>query len=117
MVSAALLVVVATGVFAGIDGPGATSSMDQAKSVAATLAQQDQDRMRAYRFNDLSNYQPPPTQKVVGGVTYTVRSKAEWATDSTGSLSCTSGSQANYLKLTSTVSWPGAGSDHPFNPE
>ena len=53
MVAAGLLAIVAVGVFAGIDGPAATSAGNRAKSVAASLAEQDQERMRAMKFTDL----------------------------------------------------------------
>ena len=106
VMSAALLVVVALGVYAGIDGPSSIATSNQSRSVAVALAQQDQDRMHAMRSLDLSNYQATRTV-TVGGIPYQVASRAEWVTDSSGTVSCTSSSsQANYLKIGSTVTWP-----------
>ena len=106
VMSAALLVVVALGVYAGIDGPSSVAASNQARSVAVALAQQDQDRMHAMRSLDLSNYQATRTA-TVGGVPYQVTSRAEWVTDSSGTVSCTSSSsQANYLKISSAVTSP-----------
>lgn len=115
VVSAALVSIVAIGVFAGIDGPSAISSTDQQRAIASSLAQQDQDRLRGMRVADLANYQQ--TQPVtVAGVAYNVTSKAEWVADSSGTVSCSSGSsQANYLKLSSAVSWPSIGKAAPVS--
>jgi hypothetical protein len=106
VVSAALLVLVMLSVLAGVDGPGATAASDQKRSTAGALASQDQDRMRGMRAIDLSNYYSTRTVTVAGTV-YTIVSRADWVNDSTGSVSCLNNSNtANYLSLSSTVSWP-----------
>jgi hypothetical protein len=63
--------------------------------------------MRAFRATVLSNYDE--TRSVtVGGVRYTVHSTGNWVSDSSGAISCSNASsKANYLKVTSSVSWPG----------
>jgi Tfp pilus assembly protein PilV len=106
LVSAVLVVLVSLGVYAGLDGASATSGVNKHRSVATEIAQQDQDRMRAMTVNELSNYRDSQTT-TVGGIVYTVASRADWITDSTGSASCTSGTaQANYLRIASSVTWP-----------
>jgi Tfp pilus assembly protein PilV len=107
LVSALLVVLVSSGVYLGLDAASATSGINKHRSVATYVAQQDQDRMRAMAVTELSNYRATSSQ-TVGGVTYTIASAASWITDGTGAASCTSaGAQANYLRISSTVTWPG----------
>ena len=50
----------------------------------------------------------------VDGTPYEVSSAGEFVTDSTGTASCTQGSaSADYIRITSTVSWPSIGSRPP----
>ncbi|HET6448502.1 MAG TPA: carboxypeptidase regulatory-like domain-containing protein [Conexibacter sp.] len=109
LVSALLMVLVASGVYLGLDGASATSGVNKRRSVSSELAQQDQDRMRSMTVNDLSNYRDTRTV-TVASIDYTIDSHASWVTDSTGSASCTSGATgANYLNIVSTVRWPTMG--------
>jgi type II secretory pathway pseudopilin PulG len=107
--SAALLLVVAVGVLAGIDGPSAISANNKAHSTSADLAQQDQERMRALPVSQLLGYSETRTV-AVAGVNYTVFSKVSWVRDAAGDTdtSCTSApddeNSGDYLKLTSRVS-------------
>jgi type II secretory pathway pseudopilin PulG len=104
LASAVLLALLTLAVLEAVDGASASSGRNKARSVAAQLAEQDQERMRGMRFIDLSNYNasnPVP----VDGVTYTVASRADWIRDATGGTeSCTNDStQSNYLRIRSTV--------------
>ena len=106
LVSALLMVLVASGVYLGLDGASATSGVNKRRSASSQLAQQDQDRMRSMTVNDLSNYRGSRTV-TVNAIDYTIDSRATWVTDSTGSASCTSGATgANYLAISSSVTWP-----------
>lgn len=106
VVSSMLLVLVASGVYLGLDAASATSGTNKHRSQATEIAQQDQDRMRAMAVTELSNYRDSSTT-TVGPLTYTVASSASWVTDETGTASCTSGSaKANYLRIASSVTWP-----------
>jgi hypothetical protein len=112
--SAALLAVVTAGVYAGIDGPARVSGNAKARASAANLAQGDQERMRSMRFVDLQNYSPAGVPVTVNGVRFTVTSRADWVDDSTAKAGCTVGNtQGDYLRLTSTVSWPNGGAGNP----
>ena len=107
-VTAVIVVVVALGAFAAFDGASASSANVKSRAIAAGLAQQDQERLRAFKSTDLSNLRQS-RQQSVAGVNYTVASRADWVTDSTGSTSCGpagSNAQANYVAITSTVTWP-----------
>jgi Tfp pilus assembly protein PilV len=106
IVSAVLVILVSSGVYLGLEGASATSGINKHRSVATYIAQQDQDRMRAMSVSELSNYRATQTA-TVANVTYTVASSSSWITDSTGSANCTGASaQANYLRISSTVTWP-----------
>ena len=105
MASAVLLAVLAVGVFKTFDAANAASGNTRARALAADLAQQDQERMRAFRANELSNLNATYTRKVAG-VNYTITSTAVWVNDGSGSRRCglTSG-RADYIRITSSVSW------------
>lgn len=106
VVSSMLLVLIASGVYMGLDGASETSGINKHRSIATEIAQQDQDRMRAMAVTELSNYRATSTT-TVAGVSYTVASSAGWITDATGTASCTSGqAQAQYLRIASSVTWP-----------
>ena len=107
-VTAVIVVIVALGSFAAFDGASASSANVKSRAIGAGLAQQDQERMRAFKPTSLSNYRDSRTQ-AVAGVNYTIASRADWVTDSTGSTSCGAAganAQANYIAITSTVTWP-----------
>jgi Tfp pilus assembly protein PilV len=111
VVSAAVLVIVVLGVLAALDAVSSTASTNQSKTVAATLAEKDLERLRAYKTSDLTKLPEIETETKevkVGKITYTVVSKAQWVVDSNGAdISCAlpSGS-GSYLRITSTVSSP-----------
>jgi Tfp pilus assembly protein PilV len=108
VIAAAILVMIVFGVLASLDSAASTTAVNRSRTVAATLAEQDQERMRGLRAVDLSNYYAT-TKKKVGDVEYTVDSRSEWIRDVTStSETCTNdGSQADYMRITSTVTSPG----------
>jgi type II secretory pathway pseudopilin PulG len=125
IVSAAVLAMVALAVLAGIDGASASSGREKARNVAATLAESDQERLRATSVDDLATaattagyYIADPvgtpvlsggtrvgTIKTVDGVAYTVTSTAQFvADDSGGSASCSTDTKATqYFHIRTTV--------------
>src|SRR5918992_1657314 len=105
VVSSAVLIIVALGVLAAQDAISGTAGANKARTVAATLAEEDQERLRGMKTISISGYRETRTVPV-SGVNYTVVSKAEWIRDATGeTISCTSEQgQVNYLRITSTVS-------------
>lgn len=106
LVSALILILVSLGTYTALDAASATSGSNRNRTLANEVAQQDQERLRAFRAVDISNYSSTRSQ-LASGVTFTVTSKADWITDSSGAESCASGqSNANYVRITSTVSWP-----------
>ena len=113
LVAATLLVIMALGFLAALDAAARSSADNKGRAQAASLAQQDMERMRALNVTDLTGTNATRTQ-VVGNVTYTIASKAVWIDDSTGNATCSGGaSNADYLKVSSTVTWPTMGKIKP----
>jgi Tfp pilus assembly protein PilV len=106
LVSAIILILVSLGTYSALDAASATSGSNRNRTLGNEVAQQDQERLRSFRAVDIANYSSTRTQ-VSAGVTFTIASKADWITDSSGTESCASGSAAaNYVRISSTVSWP-----------
>ncbi len=108
IVSAAVLAIISLAVLAGIDGAQRSTGREKARSVAAALAEQEQEKLRSQQFDTLVGYAAaaPAVQNVpVGGITYQVKDEVFWQVDSaSGQNQCTSSSSdASYLRITSTV--------------
>ena len=104
LISAVILVIIIGAVLTTIDASGRTTAVNKNRSVAAALAEQDQERMRAMSPTALDGYSLSKTV-TVNNVPYTVDSKSEWIFDATGATaSCENAAgQANYLRISSTV--------------
>jgi Tfp pilus assembly protein PilV len=113
IIAAFLLALISTSVYFGIGAASRGSGNDRNRSIAVNLAQQDQDRMKAMKATDVAGYSnSSPT--TLAGVQYTVASRGVWISDSSGTITCTSGSAtANYIKTTSTVTWTNMGALKP----
>ena len=105
IIAAAILVAVVLGVLASLDAASHTTAVNRGRTVAASLAEQDIERLRGLPTTTLASYPTATATSVVGGTEYKVTSKAEWSHDASGTpASCDSdGRQADYIKLTSTV--------------
>jgi hypothetical protein len=111
MISAAVLVLLVLGTLAAVDSVTGTAGANKARTIAATLAERDQEELRGLRtveLDDLNALIPGPRTVKVGNVNYTVTSDAEWITDVGGSdISCALESgRGSYLRITSTVTSP-----------
>jgi hypothetical protein len=111
LVSAAVLVLVVLGILAGLDAVSRAAGGNQARTVAATLAELDQERLRGLPTGDLDKLDEieSTTRKVkVEKVDYTIKSEAQWVTDTTGTeISCSLvPGEGAYLRITSTVTSP-----------
>src|SRR5689334_5480065 len=105
VVSAAVLAIVAMAVLSGIDGASNSSAREKARAVAATLAEQDQERMRSMDVDTLAAVSQTPRVITVDGADYNVTSRSEWITDDQGGTpACGNTSKNNeYLHITTTV--------------
>lgn len=110
LVGTIVLAIATAAILDGLDGAQQTGAKNKQRSVAATLAQQDIERLRSMPITALNNLSQ--TRQVdVTGVQYTVNSDTTWMRDRTAELSCTDDtSQAEYLKVSSTVTAPASGS-------
>ena len=107
--SALVVALAAVGTFAALDSATATSGRNKARSVAASLAQADQERLRALSPSALNSL-APTSNKTVDRRVFTIASSAEWIADRSGTPSCSSADgKTDYVKITSTVTWPGMG--------
>jgi type II secretory pathway pseudopilin PulG len=111
VISAAVMVIVVLGILSALDSVSHTAGANQAKTVAATLAEKDLERLRGLRtsdLNDLATLEPATRTVQVGKVTYTIASKAQAVDDSTGQdISCALPTgKGEYLRITSTVTSP-----------
>jgi Tfp pilus assembly protein PilV len=103
MVSAMVLLVGLLGTVSLIDGAQKSSGRQKAKSVAAALAEQDQERMRATPIEILKNYSERRVE-TVGGVEYTIESSTRWLRDASGDVvTCIDAGQSDYMRISSTV--------------
>src|SRR4051794_4182027 len=105
VISAIVLAVVALAVLSGIDSSIHSASRERSRSVASTLAEQDQERMRAMSADDLADMASLTRTVRVASNNYTVTSTSEWIRDDTGgTVSCTNNSaQVDYLRIATTV--------------
>jgi hypothetical protein len=108
IVSAAVLIVVVLGVLAAIDSVSRTAAANQGKTVAATLAEKDLERLRSLRTSDLNRLHEIETEVrtvKVGKTEWEITSNAQWVTDSDGAdISCAlDGEGGSYLRITSSV--------------
>jgi Tfp pilus assembly protein PilV len=105
VISAVVLAVVALAVLSGIDASIHSAGRERSRSVASTLAEQDQERMRAMSTADLADMVTLTRTLTVSGVTYTVSSSSQWIRDDTGgTVSCINNAkQVDYLEISSTV--------------
>jgi Tfp pilus assembly protein PilV len=104
LISAVILIIVIGAVLTTIDASGRTTTVNKNRSVAAALAEQDQERMRAMSPTALDGHTRSENVDV-DGVTYKVDSRSEWIVDASGTTqSCENATgQANYLRISSTV--------------
>jgi hypothetical protein len=107
MVGAVVLSLATVALLNGVDGAQNASARSKARSTAAALAEQDQERMRAMPVTSLAGYTQTRTVNVKG-VDYTVVSAATWATDTGGSISCSNNQKTSAnLRISSQVTSTG----------
>src|SRR5256885_10015729 len=113
LVSALLVALVATFVMTSFSTASHSSGRSKARGTAASLAQQDQERLRAMSVTNLSSVNSSRTVNVCGDtsggcIPYTVASRADWVADNSGASTCAvSAARAYNVQITSTVTWPG----------
>jgi len=113
IVSGILLVIVMLGVFTAFDASTRSTAEERHRARAHSLAEADLSRMRSMRISDLSNLNQTATV-TQDETPYTINSTSQYQTDSTGTATCEAGvSSADYIKVSSSVTWPSIGSRPP----
>ena len=112
LVSAIVVVMIALAAFGAIQAAGRTASETRFRTQAYAIAQQDQAILRTLKISTLSNYNATRTVRA-DGTTFTVASTGEFITDATGTQSCSGSVSADYISISSTVTWPSIGSRPP----
>lgn len=104
VVVGAVVVLIATlAVLNGIDTSRKANADSRSRSVAATLAEEDQERIRAMNVSTIIDYSESRVVNVEGR-NYDVTTRTDPVSDSNGVISCTnSAASSNYLRVTSTV--------------
>jgi len=114
VISAAVLLLVVLGIMAALDSVAGTAGANKARTVAAALAERDQEELRSLKTADLNNLSaliPAPRTVNVDGVPYTITSNAVLVTDATGEdISCAlADGGGSFVRITSTVTSPMTG--------
>lgn len=110
LVSALVLATVAGGVLTLLQATTRTAADQRRHSVAYAIAQEDQARLRSMRLSAL-NRLSETTPVTLDGTKFTVESSGVFVNNSSGTdSSCAAGNtSADYVKVTSKVSWTGIG--------
>jgi len=110
LVAALLVALIATASLTGFGAVAHISGGQRNQEQAATLAQQDQARLRGLNITQLAgtlgNQTPPAV--TVDGTTYHVASKSQFVSGAGGAASCTTSGttgNADEVQTTSTVTW------------
>jgi type II secretory pathway pseudopilin PulG len=101
MVSALLVAIISVGVLEGIDASSATSGSNKARGVAASIAQDDQERLRSMLPDDLAALRFQRRTVTAAGVDYQVDSDARPV--NVVGKGCGDGT---LVKISSEVTWP-----------
>ncbi|HVC84312.1 MAG TPA: carboxypeptidase-like regulatory domain-containing protein [Solirubrobacteraceae bacterium] len=109
LVAALLVALIAAASLTGFGAVGGAVGNQRNEEQAATLAQQDQARLRGLNITQLSgslgNQTAPPV--TIDGTAYTVTSKSQFVSGAGGAASCTTSgtASADEVATTSTVTW------------
>ncbi len=117
VVSALIVVLIATAVGQALISGGHMSGYQLARSQADQLAQQDQERLRGLSAKQLEGLSTVQTNyATVGGTKYTVTSQATLlSTGGTNSCTTSGTSAVAYFHTVSTVAWSDTNGSHSLN--
>jgi Tfp pilus assembly protein PilV len=117
LISSLILVIVGLGVLQSVDRSARLGGEQRTQAVAGNVGQSEQALIRALPLAEQSNMRTTTT-RAVGGVTYRIDSRSDWINDTSGGASCTTaGSSADYMKVSTTVTWPQMGARRPVTLE
>ena len=121
IVSALLVAVVVVATFTGLDVVNRTTADSRLHDEAAVLAAQSQEQLRTDPSNVLAALQNAPHryEQTVAGTKFTITQEAAFVNDKEPTASCEaaggkqSNQTGNYLRITSSVTWPQLGTRKP----
>lgn len=117
LVASLVLIISTVGILTALESTGRAGQQERQRSQAYQVAQEDQARIRSLKITQLLDYSQTRTV-TVDGEPYTVVSASSFVTDATGTTSCDTGTAAaDYLTVSSTVTWPSIGSRPPVEIE
>jgi prepilin-type N-terminal cleavage/methylation domain-containing protein len=107
LVAISVFALVMTAVIATLGGALTLTRNNKSRAVAANLAAQEMDVVRAASFTALAAGNVTSSQ-TVDNVKYTIDRDSEWLTSASTSSPCdsASGSSLSFLRVTVSVSWP-----------
>jgi Tfp pilus assembly protein PilV len=131
IVSALLVAIIAIATFTGLDVANRSTADSRLHDEAAVLAAQSQEQLRTDPSNVLAALQTAPyiykqtvgasllAGREVAGTTFTIKQEAAFVNDKEPTASCEaagskqSNQTGNYLRITSSVTWPQLGTRKP----
>lgn len=116
MVSALIIVVVGLGVLEAIDRSASLGGQQEAQAIAGNLAQSEQEQVRALPLAQQARLSRTRAADVDGHA-YSIASRAQWITDASGDAGCTTTATADYLKVSTVVTWNNMGGRSPVTLE
>lgn len=122
MVSALVLLIAGAGILKMLDRGTELGGEQKTLAVAGTVAESEQETLRGYRMSKegvafLSTLRRTST-RTVDGTTFSITSRTDWINDASNDAECTtSAAPADYMKLTTTVTYPQIGSRRPVTLE
>ena len=117
MVSALILIIVGLGVLEVIDRSAKLGGEQKYQAVAGNVAQTELEQVRALPLASQSHLRRT-SARTVGGITYSIASRADWVNDQSGDANCqTPGASADYMKVSTVVTWPQMGTRKPVTLE
>ena len=115
LVSAIVLSIVAGAIFTLLNSTARSAADERSRSDGYAIAQEDQARLRSMRISELNRLNQSQTL-ALNGTAFTIVSTGVFVNDTTTSSSCTSGAtSADYVKVSSTVTWPNMGATPPVS--
>jgi Tfp pilus assembly protein PilV len=107
LASAVVLLIVSAGVFGLMQATAHSSAEDRHRSEGYSVAQEDQARLRSMRLSSLNALNETRTV-TLNSTKFAVRSTGTFVNDLTSTTSCATEkeSTADYVKITSEVTWP-----------
>jgi Tfp pilus assembly protein PilX len=114
LVSAIMLVITAVGVFTAFEVGNRATAEERHRAQANALAEADLARMQSLRIADLATLNQSRTV-TQDGTPYTITSVVTLQIETASTSTCASGTGSrDYLRATSTVTWPSIGSRPPI---